>query len=364
MTDSAGPPAAAQGTPAPPAAEKKGLAAHPVLLVAGLTALAVAIVIGVVIWLHARNVESTDDAFIDTRIVRLAPQVSGRIAQVLVNDNQQVAPGQLLAVIDPADSQTHVAQAQADTSQAQAAVKTAKVQIAVNRASWKQAVADVATAAAQADLAMRDLARYRMLQQIDRAAVAGQQIDQAVASAQQTAAQHTALQQAAGARAAQITASQTQVAVARAKVQAAQAALQAASLNFGYTRIVASIAGHIAQDSLAIGDYVQPGTQVLAIVPLDLWITANFKETQLALMHAGQRVSVAIDACPGVAFAAHVDSIQRGAGQAFAILPAENATGNYVKVVQRVPVKIVFDQAPNNCLIGPGMSVEPTVRVR
>lgn len=148
------------------------------------------------------------------------------------------------------------------------------------------------------------------------------------------------------------------------QVAAAQAQLDEAGINLGYARIETPIAGHLAQKSVAVGQYVQPGTQILAIVPMQLWITANFKEPQLNLMRSGQPATVAVDACPAATIHGHVDSIQRGAGQAFAILPAENATGNFVKVVQRVPVKIVLDDVPDDCVIGPGMSVEAQVRVR
>jgi membrane fusion protein (multidrug efflux system) len=120
----------------------------------------------------------------------------------------------------------------------------------------------------------------------------------------------------------------------------------------------------VTQKTVAVGNYVQPGVQMMAIVPLEEWVTANFKETQLAYMRPGQPVTIKVDACPSKSFRAHVDSIQRGAGQAFQVLPPENATGNFVKVVQRVPVKIVFDQTPADCPLGPGMSVTPTVRVR
>jgi membrane fusion protein (multidrug efflux system) len=343
---------------------KKGLSGHPILLIAGAAVFALLLFGGVLFWLHSRHFESTDDAFVDAHIVRLAPQVAGRITQVLVNDNERVEPGQLLVVIDSADSATRVARALAQRSQAQAAVDNALVQIKVSQASYLQAQADVAAAATQAELAARDLARYVSLQRLNPAAVAQQQIDQAMALAHQTSAQQASLEQAAIGRARQITAGQTQVASGRDQVRAAQAELNEEAINLGYARMVAPIAGHIAQKSVAVGNYVQPGTQVLAIVPLDVWITANFKETQLALMRIGQKVSVYIDACPQERLAAHVDSIQRGAGQAFDILPAENATGNYVKVVQRVPVKIVFDHPPHACLLGPGMSVEPTVAVR
>jgi membrane fusion protein, multidrug efflux system len=342
----------------------KGLMERPLLLVAGATVLALAALGGLIFWLHARNYENTDDAFIDAHIVRLAPQVAGRVTQVLVNDNQAVAPNQLLITIDSSDLDTRVAQAKAQEAQARAQVDNARVQIAVNQASYQQAEADVAAAAAQADNARRDLDRYQNLQRTNAAAVAQQQLDQALAQARQTAAQQESAARAAKARAEQIRASRSQVASGEDQVRAAAAQLNEADINAGYAQIIAPVRGHVAQKTVAVGNYVQPGTQLLAIVPTDIWVTANFKETQLALMRVGQAVDIHVDACPSDHIRGHVDSVQRGAGQAFGILPPENATGNYVKVVQRVPVKIVIDDHPDDCPLGPGMSVEPRVRVR
>ena len=347
-----------------PKKKKKGLLQRPLLLGIGAI-LFIAVVIGALIWwLNARKFETSDDAFIDTHIVRLAPQIAGRVTQVLADDNALVQPGQTLVVIDSADAETRVAQNRAQKAQAQSQVDEARAQIRVNEAAYHQAQADVAAAAAQADNAARDLARYEALQRANPAAVAQQQFDQARTAAIQTAAQRDAAAKAAASRLAQIAASRTQVAAGHAQVNAAQAELNAADINLGYNRIVAPLAGHIAQKTVAVGNYVQPGTQMMALVPLKIWVTANFKETQLAHMRVGQHVNVHVDACPGDSITGHVDSIQRGAGQAFGILPPENATGNYVKVVQRVPVKIVLDNVPNHCPLGPGMSVEPKVRVR
>jgi membrane fusion protein, multidrug efflux system len=292
---------------------------------------------GVLIWwLIARNYEDTDDAFIDTHIVHVSPQIAGQVVQIAVNDNQLVRRGQLLVQIDPRDPI-------AKLNQAKAQLAAAVTQVA-------QAEATEKGAEAQAQNASADLARYRYLQRIAPSAVAQEQIDQATASARSAAAQRDAA-------AAQIANAQAQINLNKAEIAQAQ-------LNLGYTRITAPIDGHVAQRSVALGNYVTPGQELLAIVPLKVWVTANFKETQLTHMRVGQRVSVTIDACPSQDIRGHVDSIQRGAGQAFGILPPENATGNYVKVVQRVPVKILLDSVPKNCVLGPGMSVEPTVKVR
>jgi membrane fusion protein (multidrug efflux system) len=296
----------------------------------------VAIVAGVVWWLNARHYETTDDAFIDTHIVQLSPQVSGRVTRVYVNDNQQVSKGQPLVEIDPADVQAKLAQAQAQAAQSESV--------------YQQDVAADVGLKAQAERAQRDADRYRTLQQATVQAVSQQTIDQALATSQNATAQVAASQ-------AKIASDEAQIAVAKAQVQAAQ-------LNVGYTHIVAPVDGHVAQRSVAEGNYVTPGQALMAIVPLEVWVTANFKETQLDLMRVGQPVTVRVDACPSARIEGRVDSLQRGAGQAFGILPPENATGNFVKVVQRVPVKIVLNNVPKDCPLGPGMSVEPTVRVR
>jgi membrane fusion protein (multidrug efflux system) len=302
-----------------------------------VVAVVVLVAAGIIWWLIARNYEDTDDAFIDTHIVRLAPQIAGQVTAVPVLDNQLVHQGDLLVAIDSADAKTRLDQIQAQKAQAET--------------SLTQAMAAEAGTSAQADNANRDLARYRTLQKATPAAVAQQQVDQAVATARNANAQRAQ--------------SEAQIQGARAQIKSLDAQIAAAQLNLGYTRIIAPITGHIAQKTVAPGNYVTPGQEMLAIVPLQLWVTANFKETQLELVRVGQHVDVTVDAC-GLTLPGHVDSIQRGAGQAFGILPPENATGNYVKVVQRVPVKILFDRMPDprRCPLGPGMSVEPTVTVR
>jgi membrane fusion protein (multidrug efflux system) len=344
--------------------KKPSLLKNPLVLALGGVLFAVVAVGALLFWLHARQYEGTDDAFVDVQIVRVAPQIAGQVIQVLVNDNQAVRPGQPLVRIDSADAQTRVAEATARRAQAQAQVDNARAQAASAEDAWRQARADVAAARAAADKAGRDLARYASVQRADPAAVAQQEVDQAVAQARTANAQLAGAEKAAEARADQARAARTQVSSGEQQVKAAESQLRAANINLGYASLAAPVAGTIAQKTVAPGNYVQPGTQLMAIVPLNVWITANYKETQLDLMRPGQRVQVKVDACPHEKVEGHVDSIQRGAGQAFAILPPENATGNYVKVVQRVPVKIVLDQFPRDCPLGPGMSVQPRVKVR
>jgi membrane fusion protein (multidrug efflux system) len=308
------------------------------------------IVGGILWWLDARQYEDTDDAFIDTHIVHIAPQIAGQIIDLKVNDNQLVQQGQLLAEISPKDTQAKLAQVQAQGLQAE----TQYEQMLANQAA---ALASRRGAEAQATNTASDLARYLSLQKTNPQAVAQQQVDQAVATDRNARAQ-------ASNAAAQVAAAAAQVAGAKAQIKTAEAELATAEINLSYTKIYAPETGHVTQRSVALGNYVTPGQDLMTIVPLHLWVTANFKETQLALMRPGQPATVVADACGDADIRGHVDSVQRGAGQAFGILPPENATGNYVKVVQRVPVKILLDQIPKDCTLGPGMSVEPTVKVR
>jgi membrane fusion protein (multidrug efflux system) len=281
-----------------------------------------------------------------------------------VNDNQVVQPNQLLVEIDAGNAQTQLQQVLAQESQAEAQLQQARTQIRVAQDTYEQSLANVAAVAAQAQNAQTELNRYRELQRANPQAVAQQQVDQADAQARNTAAQRDAAQRQSQAQAAQRAAVAAQAQAAQAAVNALHAQESQARLTVGYERVYAPVAGHVAQRSVAAGNFVSVGQQMLAIVPLQMWVTANFKETQLAYMRPGQPVTILVDACPSSDVRGHVDSIQRGAGQAFQILPPENATGNFVKVVQRVPVKIDLDTVPRDCPLGPGMSVEPTVRVR
>jgi len=347
---------------APP---KKSLLHNRWVQVGGALLLIALIVGGVLWWLSARHYESTDDAYIDARIVRLAPQIAGRVERVLVDDNAPVEPGQLLVEIDAADAQAKLDQALAAGAQADAQIAQAKAQLGVAMAAVEQAKANYAGAELQAANAARDLARYRTLQRGLPSAVSQQQLDNAQTAASNSAAQRDAADKQVKGSEAQLGAAATQVQAAEAQRKSADAGIAEARLTLSYTKVLAPVAGHVSRRTVAVGAYLQPGQEMMAIVPAELWVIANFKETQLADMRPGQPVRLVVDAYPGLHLEGHVDSIQRGAGQAFALLPAENATGNFVKVVQRVPVKIVIDQpGPPDLALGPGMSVSPRVTVR
>ena len=315
---------------------KSGIFRIPLILIGVFVAVVLLSLDGWLWWTNSRQYEETDDAFIDTHIVYVSPQIAGQVAAVRVNDNQLVHKGDVLIEINSADAQARLNQIQAEKAQAET--------------QFQQALDAEKGAEAQAGNAERVLARYRQLQRTLPAAVSQQQIDEATANSDNATAQRDAATQ--------------QISGATAQINNYDAQLSAAQLNLGYTRVVAPIDGHIAQRNVAAGDYVLLGQQMLAIVPLQMWVTANFKETQFADMRVGQRVTVKVDACGSAELTGYVESIQRGAGQAFQILPPENATGNYVKVVQRVPVKIGLDSIPPDCPLGPGISVVPRVKVR
>jgi membrane fusion protein (multidrug efflux system) len=348
--------------------EKPSLFSKPLFWVI-LVAVVAAITIGAVLyWLHARQYESTDDAFVDAHIVRIAPQVAGTLTQVAEVDNRHVEAGRLLAVITASGRDAQVAEAQANVAQATAQLAQARAQVATAQQQQQAAEAQARVPLAAAMKARQDLARYEALLRLDRSAVAGQQLDQARATARQTAADAVAAREQVDTARAQVTVARRQIGGSQAVIAARRAQVAQANVAVGDLRIVAPVAGQVVNRQVNVGSYVAPGTQLMAIVPDRMWVTANFKETQLARMKIGQPVAIHVDAYPDVEFHGRLDSVQRGAGQAFALLPPQNATGNYVKVVQRVPVRIEFDARngpdPRRYPIGPGMSVVPTVKVR
>jgi len=337
---------------------------HPIALAVGAV-IALAIAIGCLVWwLSERRIESTDDAYVDAHIVYVAPQIAGQVLRVLVNDNDLVQFGQDLVDIDSADVQARMHQVSAQLDQSRAARTQAQAQELIDRAQLTQARAGLVSAQVLARQAHNDLVRAQTLHAANSEAVSLQQLDQAQSEADNAAAQVTMAMARIDAAQGQLAASQAQITAAVAQTSAAQAEIEQNHISLGYTRIPAPAAGHVTRMNVAVGNQAQIGQDLLAIVPQALWVTANFKETQLDYIRAGQEVDIHIDAFPDRHLHGHVDSIQRGAGQAFALLPPENATGNFVKVVQRVPVKIVFDDLPADLAIGPGMSVVPDVHIR
>ena len=407
---------------APPAAplpaSEKDLHAHlsrrndprfRMFLILGLIVLAV---VGVFLWRYFSSYESTDDAQIDGHVNSVSARVAGHILKLNVQDNQYVEAGTVLAEIDPTDYQVAVERAQADYNDAKATADAASVSVPIisvdttsqlssadadvlgtqagikaARQQFEAAKANLQQAEANNVKAQNDLVRYKQL--VDKQEISQQQYDQAVAAATASAAAVEGARANADAAQAQVAQAESrfvqaqanqrsagtgpkQLAVTQARAESAQAAalrkkadLDQALLNLKYTRIVAPVTGVVSNRTVEIGQNVQVGQELLKVIPLeDIWVTANFKETQLRDMKAGQKVTIYVDATD-TKYKGVVNSIAGASGAVFSLLPPENATGNYVKVVQRIPVKIVFEPGETKeHKLRPGMSVEPKVWIR
>jgi membrane fusion protein (multidrug efflux system) len=346
----------------PPEKPRKSfLRRHPLMAGAGLIALLVAGAAAYVYWDNSSHFESTDDAFIAARQFAIAPKIAGYVTAVPVTDNQHVNKGDVIAKIDQRDYLTALAQAQAQLAGAEAGIHNVDTQIATQDAQISSAQAQVAQAQANSELARVTWGRDQPL------------VKQGWATAQQgtTDVQNLKAQQSAvdSAQAAlkvaqrQIDTLRAQRTSQEASVAQAEAQLDQAKLNLSYTTVIADQPGRVVNLSGAVGQYAQAGTNLSMFVPDEIWVVANYKETQLDRMRPGQPVDLQIDAYPERAFHGHLDSVQPGSGPAFSLLPPENATGNYVKIVQRVPVKLILDNPPTDVSLGPGMSVVPTARV-
>jgi membrane fusion protein, multidrug efflux system len=375
-------------------------------------AIAVLLVAGFFVYRYVTSYESTDDAQVDGHVNSISARISGHVIKLNVDDNQYVKAGTVLVEIDPADYQVAYDRAKADFEDAQAAaiaagvnvpiasvnttsqvsateadVKSARAGIQVAQQQFEAAKAELQEAEANNVKAQNDLVRYKQL--VDKQEISQQQYDQAIAAAKASAAAVEGARASADAAQQQVTQAQgklvqaqanrdyadtapKQMQVTRARAAAAlaeaqqkKADLDQAKLNLDYTKVVAPVNGIVSNRTVEVGQNVAPGQELLKVIPLeDVWITANFKETQLRNMKVGQPVDVEVDA-NGKTYHGKVDSIAGASGARFSLLPPENATGNYVKVVQRIPVKIVLDPGSNNDHeLRPGMSVTPKVQIR
>ncbi|MGN5375640.1 HlyD family secretion protein [Sphingomonas hankookensis] len=308
--------------------------------------------------------QETNDATVQADMVTIAPRVSGYVAEVLVAENQDVRPGQPLVRIDPRDARAQAAQAEAQIAVAGAQADTARAQIREQYAAIDQAQAQLAAARSKAAYDAAEVARYRPL--AASGAETRQQLAQLEITARQSADNVRAAQAAVAAQQRRVGSLESQVAQGRAQGQAARAQLAAASVDVGATQLTAPIGGRIGDRTVTIGQFVQAGTRLMSVVPLDsLYITANFKETQLALMRPGQPVDIHVDALDGVTVRGRVESLAPGTGAQFSLLPPQNATGNFTKITQRVPVRVSIEATPAaRRLLVPGLSVTVTVDTR
>ena len=324
---------------------------------------------GVYWWLSGLDTEDTDDAYTDGRAVQIAPRVAGRVVSLDVTDNQFVRKGQALIHIDPRQfvNSRDQSQGQLDTAVAQLDGQKLGVAIAMKNFPAALQVAKANLDAANATLVQRK-ADFERQKSLPRQATTQQEVDAATSNMQQAQAQ-VLLDQARVVQAQPVLQSIGQTEAQQrnlsGQVETARANLAQANLNLAYTVVRAPQDGWITRRNVEMGNYVQVGQQIFNVVSPQVWVTANFKETQLNLMRPGQAVKITVDAYPGLDLHGHVDSIQLGSGSKFSAFPAENATGNFVKIVQRVPVKIVIDAGLDPTLPLPlGLSVEPTVTVR
>ncbi len=349
--------------------EKTAKKSSPWVKVIGAVVLILAVAGGVYYYLSTKDQVSTDDAYTDGRALTIAPKVAGYVIELLVNDNQRVKAGDVLARIDQRDYIVARDQARASLLNAQAQQRAAELNVEIAQKNFParllQAQGQLQQAQGQLFQAQTD---YKRQHSVSREATTQQNVDQSTAQLQlaqgQVTAAQAAVQQAEPVQQ-NIGNANQQVNQIDAQIKTAQSQLDQAELNLSYTTITAPQDGWITKRNIEVGNYLQVGATIFSIVTPELWVTANFKETQLDRMRPGQRVMFSVDAYPGLKLEGHVDSVQLGSGSRFTAFPPENATGNFVKIVQRVPVKLLIDRGmdPQNPL-PLGISVEPTVMLK
>jgi membrane fusion protein (multidrug efflux system) len=311
-------------------------------------------------WTVGRFIESTDDAYVKADYTTVAPKVAGYIRQVLVSDNDAVKAGQVLARIDDRDFQAALSQAKADAKAAEAAITNIDAQIVLQQSVIEQARATIDASQASLDFAVSDAARSARL--ISNGAGTQSRAEQTQSARDQAAAALERDRAALVAAKNKVPVLQTQREQTVAQRDRAAAAAHQAELNLSYTDIVAAVDGTVGARSIRVGQYVTSGTQLMAVVPLHaVYVVANFKETQLTYISPGQPVEIRVDSFPDISIKGHVDSVSPASGLEFSLLPPDNATGNFTKIVQRIPVKIVIDDEALSGLLRSGMSVEPEV---
>jgi membrane fusion protein, multidrug efflux system len=348
----------------PPIGEQprnSALRRRPIVSAIGAILLASALGGGYLYLDYAERFQSTDDAFIAARQFLLAPKVSGYLTAVPVTDNEHVAAGDVIARIDDRDYRIALEQAEAEVAAARASIENIDAQLNVQQAQISANQAQVDQTQAALVFAQQQAERYQHLEQTGYGTVQNAQQYTSQLHQQQAALQSAQATLRLAQR--QIEALKAQHNSAVANLAQAKAQRDQAKLNLSYTTVTAAQPGRVVNLGAAAGQFAQPGTSLTMFVPDEIWVTANFKEIQLDRMRRGDPVTLEIDAYPERTIRGHVDSVQPGSGTAFSLLPAQNATGNYVKIVQRVPVKLIMDNPPADVALGPGMSVVPTVRI-
>jgi len=321
------------------------------------------LVTGVGYWLlERRHYESTDDAYLQSNIVLISPRVQGYVTQMAINDNQAVKKNDLLLTIDDRGYQAKVLQAEANVNEETAHIERLRAMKTSQHAHIETAGANIAAVQAKREQIQQDLKRFNNL--IERGSAARQALDKIQSESKQAAAELRGSQASASAEHSQLASLDSEITETEARLQNAQAQLTLAKIDLEHTQVKAPIDGIIGNRGVQLGQLVRPGVALASLVQnSNIWVEANFKETQLQHMRLGQPVTVKVDAYPDLELTGKVDSFSPASGSEFSILPEENATGNFTKIVRRVPVKIVFDSTDNLQLLRPGLSAEAKVKV-
>lgn len=320
------------------------------------------IIVGIIAAIHSTYYQSTDDAFVEGRLITVAPRVSGPVVKLLVDDNDEVKAGDLLVEIDPKDYEVKLHQAEAKLAQAKAQLDVTESDIDKTTSNVSEAVEDVNSTRSKLEFAQKDHKRYNDMYKAG--IVSKQDYDKAKKELEVSQANHKSATEKSNAAKFNLESTKAKSEAVQADIKRLEAEVEQAKLDLSYTKIYAPQSGMVSSRSVEQGNYLQVGQPLMQIVPKQVWVIANFKEIQLTNMKPHQQVSIKIDTYPGKRFKGEVQSIQRATGAKSSLFPPENAVGSYVKIVQRVPVKIIFKEDISDYNIVPGMSVVPKVKVK
>ncbi len=327
------------------------------------TATAIALVLlGIGAAIHSTYYQSTDDAFVEGRLITVAPRVSGPVVNLLVDDNDNVEAGQLLVEIDPTDYEVKLHETEAKLAQAKAELNVTEKEVERGEANVNQTFEDISSTRSKLNFAQKDHKRYTAMYK--SGIVSKQDFENSKTKLEVSEAENKAAAERSEAAKHALASNQAKTESMEANIKRLEAEVEQAKLNLKYTKIYAPQSGKVSARSVEKGNYLQVGQPLMQIVPEEVWVVANFKEIQLTNMKEHQPVSIKVDTYPGKRFKGEVQSIQRATGAKSSLFPPENAVGSYVKIVQRVPVKIIFKEDISDYNIVPGMSVVPKVKVK
>lgn len=331
------------------------------VIVPTVTAIAL-VLLGIGAAIHSTYFQSTDDAFVEGRLITVAPRVSGPVIKLLVDDNDDVEAGRLLVEIDPADYEVKLKEAEAKLAQAKAELNVTEKEVERGEANVNQTFEDISSTQSKLNFAQKDHKRYTAMYK--EGIVSKQEFENSKTKLEVSQADNKAANERSEAAKHALASNQAKTESMEANIKRLEAEVEQAKLNLKYTKIYAPQSGKVSARSVENGNYLQVGQPLMQIVPKEVWVVANFKEIQLTHMKEHQPVSIKIDTYPGKRFKGEVQSIQRATGAKSSLFPPENAVGSYVKIVQRVPVKIIFKEDISDYNIVPGMSVVPKVKVK